>query len=76
MSDKYAVIGNPIEHSKSPFIHGQFAHQTGQDMEYGRILGHPRRFEQDVREFIAAGGKGLNVTVPFKEAAWRLADLY
>ena len=74
MSDKYAVIGNPIEHSKSPFIHRQFAHHTGQDMEYGRILGHPRRFAQDVREFIAAGGKGLNVTVPFKEAAWRLAE--
>ena len=74
MTDKYAVIGNPIAHSKSPFIHKQFALQTGQQIEYDRILGDPRRFEQDVWDFIAAGGKGLNVTVPFKEAAWRLAD--
>jgi len=72
MTDRYAVIGNPIAHSKSPQIHAAFAAQTGQDMAYGRILGQD--FEQDVRDFIAAGGKGLNVTVPFKEQAWRLVD--
>lgn len=74
MSDRYAVIGNPIEHSKSPLIHQAFARQTGEDLEYGRILGEPRRFDQTVAEFLAAGGKGLNITVPFKEDAWRLAD--
>lgn len=72
MIDRYAVIGNPIEHSKSPLIHAAFAEQTGQKMEYGRILGMD--FERDVRAFLADGGKGLNVTVPFKEDAWRLAD--
>jgi len=74
MADIYAVIGNPIEHSKSPLIHAAFARETGQDMEYRRILGDPERFEEDVRRFFAGGGRGLNVTVPFKERAWRLAD--
>ena len=74
MSDKYAVIGNPIEHSKSPQIHAAFARETGQDMEYGRVLGDLDEFAADVRRFFAAGGRGLNVTVPFKEQAWRLAD--
>jgi shikimate dehydrogenase len=74
MSDKYAVIGNPIEHSKSPLIHAQFARQTGQDMEYGRLLGNRADFAGDVRRFLAAGGRGMNVTVPFKEQAWELAD--
>ena len=72
--DRYAVIGNPIEHSKSPEIHTAFARQTGEDIEYIRLLGNPDDFNGDVRRFLAEGGQGLNVTVPFKEAAWRLAD--
>ncbi len=73
MTDRYAVIGNPIEHSKSPLIHQVFAEQTGEDLEYGRVLGEPGQFDQAVSEFLANTGKGLNVTVPFKEDAWRLA---
>lgn len=72
MADKYAVIGNPIGHSKSPLIHAQFARQTGQAIEYRRILGDSDDFAGDVRRFFAEGGRGLNVTVPFKQAAWRL----
>jgi shikimate dehydrogenase len=72
--DRYAVIGNPIAHSKSPRIHVEFARQTGQVLDYGRILCDPDRFAETVRAFFAEGGRGLNVTVPFKEAAWRLAD--
>ena len=72
MTDKYAVIGNPIEHSKSPQIHTAFAEQTDEDVSYGRILGDS--FDDDVRAFIANGGKGLNITVPFKEDAWKFAD--
>jgi shikimate dehydrogenase len=74
MTDRYAVIGNPIEHSKSPRIHAAFARETGQDMEYGRILGHLDDFAGEVHRFFAAGGQGLNVTVPFKEQAHALAD--
>lgn len=74
MTDLYAVIGNPIEHSKSPHIHMAFARQTAQDMRYERILGDMEEFEADVEEFVAAGGRGLNVTVPFKERAFRLAE--
>ncbi len=73
MTDRYAVIGNPIEHSKSPLIHQAFAEQTGEQLEYGRILAEPGHFDQAVQEFLANNGKGLNVTVPFKEDAWRLA---
>jgi len=74
MKDHYAVIGNPIAHSKSPAIHAAFALQTGQDLEYGRLLGALDDFAGDVRRFLAEGGRGLNVTVPFKEQAWALAD--
>ena len=74
MSDRYAVIGNPIAHSKSPAIHAAFARQTGQDLIYDRILGDPDDFAGEVHRFMAAGGLGLNVTVPFKEPAWALAD--
>ncbi len=75
MTDLYAVIGNPIQHSKSPEIHAAFAQQTRQDVRYQRVLGDLEEFEADVQEFVAAGGRGLNVTVPFKERAFRLADM-
>jgi len=74
MTDRYAVIGNPVAHSKSPLIHAAFARETGEDMEYGRILGDPEDFAGDLRRFFGSGGRGLNVTVPFKEQAWALAD--
>lgn len=72
MTDRYAVIGNPIAHSKSPKIHSAFASQMGQDIHYDRILG--RDFAADVQAFFAGGGKGLNVTLPFKENAFALAN--
>lgn len=72
--DRYAVIGNPIEHSKSPQIHRAFAKQTGQQLEYTRLLGELGQFDHQVKTFIANNGKGLNVTVPFKEDAWRLVN--
>lgn len=74
MSDRYAVIGNPIEHSKSPRIHRAFAEQTGEELVYERLLGDPARFAEDIQNFLDSGGRGLNVTVPFKEEALRLVD--
>lgn len=74
MSDKYAVIGNPIEHSKSPLIHHAFALQTGQDIEYSRVLAPLGGFAQTVHAMREAGFKGANVTVPFKLEAFRLAN--
>ncbi len=74
VTDRYAVIGNPIGHSKSPLIHRAFAEQTAQDLEYTRLLGDPEGFEGEVQRFFREGGKGLNVTVPFKERACALAD--
>jgi len=74
--DHYAVIGHPVDHSRSPFIHERFARQVGHDIDYGRIDAAPAGFARAVRDFFAAGGKGLNVTLPHKQAAVRLvADL-
>ncbi len=75
MPDQYAVIGNPIEHSLSPQIHARFARATGQDLAYGRILAPLEGFRDAVHAFRAAGGKGLNVTLPFKHEAWRVAGV-
>lgn len=72
--DRYAVVGNPIAHSKSPAIHRLFAEQTGEAMEYNKILVAPNAFAEEASAFFALGGQGLNVTVPFKEAAYRFAD--
>ncbi len=72
--DRYAVIGNPVAHSQSPVIHQAFADQTGQHITYERILSQPDQFTDTVRAFVATGGKGLNVTVPFKQQAHDLAD--
>jgi shikimate dehydrogenase len=70
MTDRYAVIGHPVAHSRSPWIHERFARATGQDMEYGRIDAPADGFAAAVERFRKAGGKGLNVTLPFKEAAF------
>jgi shikimate dehydrogenase len=74
MLDKYAVLGNPIAHSKSPLIHEAFAKQTQQNMCYERILVPLDGFAATVRDLIAKGYKGVNVTVPFKFEAYTLAD--
>nr|WP_057930263.1 shikimate dehydrogenase [Burkholderia ambifaria] len=77
MTDQYAVIGNPIGHTKSPLIHGLFAEEKQQDMAYTAIEGplEPEQaFAESVRTFAAAGGKGMNVTAPFKLKAFAMAD--
>ncbi len=73
--DRYAVIGNPVSHSRSPQIHAAFASATAQDMDYGRLLAPLDGFAQVVAEFRAGGGRGANVTVPFKEAAFSLSAI-
>ena len=70
MSDTYAVIGNPIAHSKSPEIHAAFARQTSQDIVYKRIFCEIGAFVKTVNAFRTEGGKGINITVPFKHEAF------
>jgi shikimate dehydrogenase len=71
--DKYAVMGHPVAHSWSPFIHGMFAKQTDQNLSYGRLDVGPEEFQQAVDLFFTDGGKGLNITIPHKQAACLVA---
>ena len=73
MPDQYAVIGNPVAHSKSPQIHAEFARQTVQDLTYARVLAPTDAFVQTASAVHARGGRGLNVTLPFKGEAFRFA---
>ena len=73
--DQYAVFGNPIAHSKSPDIHMHFAKETQQSINYTRILGDDIEFENQVKDFFAKDGKGLNVTSPFKDRAFAMCDI-
>jgi len=73
MTDRYAVIGNPIAQSKSPLIHSAFAQVTGQDIHYTQLLSPLDAFVQTVDAFRAAGGRGMNVTAPFKLDAFAYA---
>lgn len=72
--DRYAVIGNPVAHSKSPEIHLLFAEQTGENISYEKILAEEHDFARAAEEFFRAGGKGLNVTLPFKIDACRFVN--
>lgn len=71
--DRYVVIGNPVAHSLSPEIHAQFARATGEAIAYERLLAPPGAFARVAREFFAAGGRGANVTLPFKTDAFELS---
>ncbi len=74
MSDAYAVVGNPVGHSKSPAIHAEFARETAQDMNYVALYSGLDEFEAVVERFRQSGGRGMNVTLPFKHRAFALAQ--
>ena len=74
MTDRYAVVGNPVAHSLSPQIHAAFARQTAQDIEYGKLLAPLDQFVPTVEGFRAKGGRGVNVTVPLKFEAFRFCN--
>jgi shikimate dehydrogenase len=73
--DRYAVIGNPVAHSKSPLIHAQFARDTAQSIEYQRLLAPEGGFGDAIARLLAEGGRGANITLPFKEEAFRMAHV-
>ena len=70
MTRRFAVVGNPVDHSLSPRIHHMFADQTGRDLEYDALLAPLDGFVRTLQSFFEAGGSGANVTLPFKEAAF------
>ena len=72
--DRYGVMGYPVSHSRSPVIHRLFALQTGENIQYELLQVAPDKLETAVRQFQRTDGKGLNVTVPFKQEAWEIAD--
>ena len=71
---RFAVIGNPVSHSKSPFIHSMFGEQTGIDLEYSRVRLDPEEVGPFVNDFFQNNGKGLNVTLPYKGVAYELSE--
>ena len=75
MTKQFAVIGNPIEQSRSPELHHAFAQKTGIDLDYQKRLAPLDGFEPSMRSFFENGGSGMNVTVPFKEQAFALCDV-
>jgi shikimate dehydrogenase len=74
MTDRYAVFGNPLSHTKSPLIHMTFARETGEDIDYGKIEAPLDGFGAGVETFRGAGGRGINITAPFKLEAYALAS--
>ncbi|MCZ6879780.1 MAG: shikimate dehydrogenase [Gammaproteobacteria bacterium] len=75
-TDQYGVMGHPVAHSRSPFIHGVFARQTDQNISYRLLDVMPEEFAAEVRKFATHGGKGLNITVPHKVAAFEITDTH
>src|ERR1044071_1141702 len=75
LMDRYVVIGNPVGHSLSPAIHALFARETGEAIEYGRLLAERGEFESRAGEFFARGGCGANITLPFKVEAFEFASM-
>lgn len=74
LMDRYAVVGHPVAHSRSPRIHAAFAEQVGHALQYDAIDIAPGQFDAEVGRFFTEGGKGLNITLPYKQDAYRFAD--